>query len=339
MACSAMEAMLRQPVLNHCQLYYWAFVSATLCMLTACCAVGSLLTRYMVFLLASRPLLAVAKGHLFLRQATARKQSLPACKTHASVRDNPSIADTEPAVSHEEAFYDWKYGTSIRYTRAGTQGPPLLLAHGFGVGAYHFERNIPELAANHRVFAVDILGQGGSWPTRELQPGEGPLRYCAETWTEQLHHFIQEYIGEPVYVVGNSLGGFLGANLAANHPDAVKGLILLNAAPFWSFRPPGADAKGIWKLLQSDGTLPVPEVSSQSIMEYDGGMPQLGRGHGMTPYSLLAVVKCMYEIAQVIRRLWLAVNQQMVQEHKRSLPYLLRQYCKQDSPGMLHNRR
>jgi hypothetical protein len=27
----------------------------------------------------------------------------------------------------------------------------LLLCHGFGVGSYHFDRNIPVLAQNHRV--------------------------------------------------------------------------------------------------------------------------------------------------------------------------------------------
>jgi hypothetical protein len=246
--------------------YFCAFVATTLSVATTWCLVGALLTRYVACLLASRALLAVAKRHQFVASATAEKQSVHDCNTKSCVSNSPYNVDAQPLKTHQEAFYDWKCGTSIKYTRAGTRGAPILLAHGFGVGAYHFERNIPELAENHRVFAVDILGQGGSWPTRELQPGEGPLRYCAETWTEQLHHFIQEHVGEPVYVVGNSLGGFLGANLAANHPDAVKGLILLNAAPFWSFRPPGEDAKGIWKLLQSDGTLPVPEVRAMGVL-------------------------------------------------------------------------
>jgi hypothetical protein len=46
---------------------------------------------------------------------------------------------------------DWKWGSKISYVRAGRTGPPLLLVHGFGVGAYHFFRNIPELARNHKV--------------------------------------------------------------------------------------------------------------------------------------------------------------------------------------------
>ena len=32
------------------------------------------------------------------------------------------------------------------------------------------------------------------------------MRFSADTWTEQLHHFITERIGEPVYIAGNSLG-------------------------------------------------------------------------------------------------------------------------------------
>jgi pimeloyl-ACP methyl ester carboxylesterase len=109
---------------------------------------------------------------------------------------------------YEEVYYDWRYGARIRYLRAGATGPPLLLAHGFGVGAYHFERNISALAqSGHRVYAVDVLGQGSSWPTRDCTPEDGPFCYSADTWTEQLHHFIQEQIGEPVYMVGNSLGG------------------------------------------------------------------------------------------------------------------------------------
>lgn len=59
------------------------------------------------------------------------------------------------------------------------------------------------------------------------------------------------------------IGGYLGANLAARHPEAVKGLILLNATPFWSTRPP-AGREGLWKLLPVDGTLPVPQVLTDS---------------------------------------------------------------------------
>jgi pimeloyl-ACP methyl ester carboxylesterase len=53
-------------------------------------------------------------------------------------------------------------------------------------------------------------------------------------------------------------GGFLACNLAARHPDAVKGLVLLNATPFWSSRPPTGQEGLLWRLMPS--TVPVPKV-------------------------------------------------------------------------------
>jgi len=57
-----------------------------------------------------------------------------------------------------------------------------------------------------QVYAIDLLGLGNSWPTNTACQQSGPLRYSADTWTEQLHHFITDKIGEPVYIAGNSLG-------------------------------------------------------------------------------------------------------------------------------------
>ena len=42
-----------------------------------------------------------------------------------------------------------------------------------------------------QVYAVDLLGQGQSWPSNPQCDVSGPLRLSADTWTEQLHHFIQ----------------------------------------------------------------------------------------------------------------------------------------------------
>jgi pimeloyl-ACP methyl ester carboxylesterase len=56
-------------------------------------------------------------------------------------------------------------------------------------------------------------------------------------WSEQIVSFIKNVIGRPVYISGNSLGGFLATTVAAQHPEWVKGVILLNSTPFWSFAP------------------------------------------------------------------------------------------------------
>jgi pimeloyl-ACP methyl ester carboxylesterase len=67
-------------------------------------------------------------------------------------------------------WLDWPARNArIHFVAAGSSGPPLLLVHGFGVGGYHFERNLPALARRHRVWAVDLLGQGAPSLLARLQ--------------------------------------------------------------------------------------------------------------------------------------------------------------------------
>ena len=54
---------------------------------------------------------------------------------------------------------EWKNGWQIHYRTAGTEGPPLLLLTGFGVGGFHYSRNFAELSKTHRVWTMDVLGQ------------------------------------------------------------------------------------------------------------------------------------------------------------------------------------
>ncbi|CAM9193935.1 unnamed protein product [Laminaria digitata] len=138
----------------------------------------------------------------------------------------------------ESGMWQWRNGWEVHFEHARREGaPPLLLLPGFGVGTFHFKRNMQELSKTHDVYALDFLGQGKSWPTRAPSREDG-LCYSVDTWTEQVLAFIDEVIGRPAYVAGNSLGGFIGTNLAANHPRSVLGLALMNATPFWAFRKP-----------------------------------------------------------------------------------------------------
>jgi pimeloyl-ACP methyl ester carboxylesterase len=97
---------------------------------------------------------------------------------------------------------DWNWqGYSIRYSVFG-EGQPLLLIHGFGASIGHWRKNIGVLAeAGYRVFAIDLLGFGGS--------SKPPLAYSLTLWQEQLKAFLDEKIQAPTVFVGNSIGGLL----------------------------------------------------------------------------------------------------------------------------------
>jgi pimeloyl-ACP methyl ester carboxylesterase len=71
---------------------------------------------------------------------------------------------------------------------------------------------------------------------------------------------------DPLVAAAAAAGGFLAANLAAHHPDSVRAVVLLNAAPFTSPYIPGRDLL-LWRLLAAaaDDSLPAPREVSQCI--------------------------------------------------------------------------
>lgn len=109
-------------------------------------------------------------------------------------------------------------------------GLPLVLVHGFGASIGHWRKNIPVLAAGgYRVFAIDLLGFGGS--------DKPPLNYTLELWEELLKDFWTAHIQEPTVFVGNSIGALLSLMLLANHPEIAAGGVLVNCAGGLSHRP------------------------------------------------------------------------------------------------------
>lgn len=111
------------------------------------------------------------------------------------------------------------------YTLAGQGlGPPLFLVHGLGSSANAYWRTLKPLSLHfRRVWALDVPGNGFS-PT----PATGPL-----SWREQLatvRAFMEEVIREPVFLIGNSLGGAMSLYLAHEVPQLVKALGLISPA-------------------------------------------------------------------------------------------------------------
>ena len=87
-----------------------------------------------------------------------------------------------------------------QYTVSGNEGPAVLLVHGFGAFFEHFRYNISHIAdSGNRVWAVTLLGFGKS---------EKPnIVYTEVMWAKLVRDFIIQVVGEPVHLVGNSIGG------------------------------------------------------------------------------------------------------------------------------------
>lgn len=102
----------------------------------------------------------------------------------------------------------------IHYHEAG-QGPALVLLHGSGPGVTgwaNFEHNLPVFAHHFRTFIIDLPGYGRSAPV------EGnPMQVSVDA----IIRFLDGMKIDTAHVVGNSLGGIVGAMLAAQHPKRI----------------------------------------------------------------------------------------------------------------------
>ncbi|ELR99700.1 alpha/beta fold hydrolase [Gloeocapsa sp. PCC 73106] len=119
---------------------------------------------------------------------------------------------------------DWVWrGWQTRYTylraRADSHEPPLIFLHGFGAAIEHWRHNLPVLSENHSVYALDLLGFGGS--------RKADTNYTIDLWVEQLHDFWATFIGQPVILVGNSIGSLICLMAAARYPEMADRLVML----------------------------------------------------------------------------------------------------------------
>lgn len=138
---------------------------------------------------------------------------------------------------------DWRWrGWNVSYVQSGTASANLLLVHGFGASTDHWRKNIETLSQHYRVWAIDLLGFGRSQKPKII--------YSADLWRDQLRDFCREVIRGPVYIAGNSLGGYAALCFAVDCPELTQGLVLLNCAG--PFTEDEAQQKPAWQQLISD---------------------------------------------------------------------------------------
>ncbi|MGN2431575.1 alpha/beta fold hydrolase [Pseudomonas syringae] len=119
------------------------------------------------------------------------------------------------------AFFEHDECT-LHYEEYG-QGAPVLLLHGLGSSCQDWEYQIPALAAHYRVIVMDMRGHG-----RSDKPHE---RYSIQGMSNDVEALIEHLRLGPVHVVGLSMGGMIGFQLAVDQPELLKSLCIVNSAP------------------------------------------------------------------------------------------------------------
>lgn len=124
----------------------------------------------------------------------------------------------------QQKTFDYQ-GVKINYYDEG-QGPPIILLHGFGGCSYSWRYLAPALAANHRVYSIDLKGFGLS-----DKPQDG--KYAMSDQADMVTAFIHNKDLHNLVIVGHSMGG--GVTLSTylkvreDQPPRVKALVLIDS--------------------------------------------------------------------------------------------------------------
>jgi pimeloyl-ACP methyl ester carboxylesterase len=135
----------------------------------------------------------------------------------------PTITPLNPPLASQ--VWTWQ-GFPIRYQQVGDQGPPILCIHGFGASSDHWRKNLPVLGESHRAYAIDLIGYGQSAKPKPVES----FAYTFETWGQQILDFCQEVIGEPAFLVANSIGCVVAMQAAVMAAAPIRGIVMLNCS-------------------------------------------------------------------------------------------------------------
>lgn len=126
---------------------------------------------------------------------------------------------------------------NTRYWVAGDKGSPVILIHGIGQYVEHWASAINALAADHKVYAVDLPGHGKT---------DKPLDIAYTL--DDLAQFVKDFMStlgiEKAHIVGHSLGGAVSLRLVLNETAAVDRLVLVDSGGF------GREVSMVFRMLR-----------------------------------------------------------------------------------------
>lgn len=163
--------------------------------------------------------------HPFQRAAIALLMAL-AVQSTAHAADNDSIQSHSANVN----------GVTLHYLQAG-QGSesPVVLLHGYAETSRMWRPLMPQLAGRHVVIAPDLRGAGSS-----SKPDGG---YDKKNLAQDIHALVKSLGYPKVKIVGHDIGLMVAYAYAAQYPDEVESIVLMDA-----FLPGVGDWTKVWLL-------------------------------------------------------------------------------------------
>lgn len=115
-------------------------------------------------------------------------------------------------------------GVRVRAVASGArERPPLLLLHGFLSDHSSFDDVVDRLSERYYVVTPDLPGFGES-----EKPSPTHFPYGVERFSECVADLIAAFELGRVHLLGHSMGGAVALTLAAQHPELVQRLVLVD---------------------------------------------------------------------------------------------------------------
>ena len=170
------------------------------------------------------------------------------------------------------------------HTRVGGQGAPLLLLHGHPQSMAMWHKVLPALAERHRVVLMDLRGYGdSSRPAADAQH----LNHSKREMALDAMAVMRAHGFERFDVLAHDRGARVAHRLAADHPQAVQRLMLLDIAPTLAMyeHTSEAFARAYWHWFALIQPAPLPEALIDSDPSRYVRSVMGGRHAGLTPFT------------------------------------------------------
>ena len=169
-------------------------------------------------------------------------------------------------------------------------GPPLLLLHGHPQTHTIWHRMAPALAEHFTVVAADLRGYGDSGKP----PGDTDhTNYSKRVMARDMLLVMRSLGHQRFDVLAHDRGARVAARLAADHPDAVRRLVMLDIAPTLAMYEQTTEefARAYWHWFFLIQPAPLPE----RLLEADPAayVTDLmgGRSSGLAPFDPRALAE------------------------------------------------
>jgi pimeloyl-ACP methyl ester carboxylesterase len=160
----------------------------------------------------------------------------------------PDIAYETLAAQYESAasrYVELPGGLRVHYRDEGpTNGPPILLIHGFSASLHTWEPWVQRMGDEYRVISLDLPGHG-------LTRAPAGYQASIETYRDVVHEFVRTQGLTDFALAGSSMGGNVAWEYALAYPEQVNALILVDASGWEDTRAEARGEPQVFKLLRN----------------------------------------------------------------------------------------